>query len=183
MRQTSSVDGKLRYAWIAWLFYSLLLVGKIATCFRLFHHEIPASPWTTTTNFLMITYSDSVSRSACSSSFSCSRPTTTLLPTVTVRPTSATWQLLSRLISLTLSASSIFCGNLLRTTGNFRCGSTSLSSLWPAPTLSSRHSPCCVCDSTSFRASSSSARKSGLSSTFFLLMDPSSVSASTYTLS
>ncbi|KAK0399320.1 hypothetical protein QR680_002991 [Steinernema hermaphroditum] len=44
MRQTSSVDGKLKYAWIAWILYSLLLVGKIATCFRLFHEEIPPIP-------------------------------------------------------------------------------------------------------------------------------------------
>ncbi|GMT24150.1 hypothetical protein PFISCL1PPCAC_15447, partial [Pristionchus fissidentatus] len=44
MEETSSLDGKVRYAWIAWLVYSLLLVAKITTCFRLFYQELPPKP-------------------------------------------------------------------------------------------------------------------------------------------
>ncbi|PAV92223.1 hypothetical protein WR25_08995 isoform A [Diploscapter pachys] len=41
MEEVCSVDGKMKYAWVAWLIYSLVLVAKIATCFRIFHQDIP----------------------------------------------------------------------------------------------------------------------------------------------
>ena len=33
-------DSKVKYAWIAWAVYSAVLVGKIATCFRIFHEQV-----------------------------------------------------------------------------------------------------------------------------------------------
>ncbi|ETN80528.1 hypothetical protein NECAME_09111 [Necator americanus] len=39
MEEVCSVDGKVKFAWIGWLVYSLVLVGKVATCFRLFYNE------------------------------------------------------------------------------------------------------------------------------------------------
>ncbi|WKY04221.1 hypothetical protein Q1695_005305 [Nippostrongylus brasiliensis] len=44
MEEVCSVDGKVKFAWIGWLVYSLVLVGKVATCFRLFYSELPPSP-------------------------------------------------------------------------------------------------------------------------------------------
>lgn len=41
MEEVCSVDGKVKYAWAGWLVYSLVLVGKVATCFRLFYQELP----------------------------------------------------------------------------------------------------------------------------------------------
>lgn len=32
----------MKYAWVGWLAYALVLVGKIAICFRLFYDELPA---------------------------------------------------------------------------------------------------------------------------------------------
>ncbi|RCN37994.1 hypothetical protein ANCCAN_16088 [Ancylostoma caninum] len=40
MEEVCSVDGKVKFAWIGWLIYSLVLVGKVATCFRLFYNEV-----------------------------------------------------------------------------------------------------------------------------------------------
>lgn len=40
MEESSAADGRVKYAWIAWLVYSLLLVGKVATCFRLFYDQL-----------------------------------------------------------------------------------------------------------------------------------------------
>ncbi|GMS95738.1 hypothetical protein PENTCL1PPCAC_17913, partial [Pristionchus entomophagus] len=40
MEESSAADGRLRYAWAAWLIYSILLVAKVATCFRLFYDEL-----------------------------------------------------------------------------------------------------------------------------------------------
>lgn len=36
-----SLDSKVKYAWVGWLAYSIVLVGKVATCFRLFYKELP----------------------------------------------------------------------------------------------------------------------------------------------
>ncbi|KAE9420953.1 hypothetical protein Angca_000247, partial [Angiostrongylus cantonensis] len=44
MEEVCSVDGKVKFAWIGWLIYSLVLVGKVATCFRLFYSELPPGP-------------------------------------------------------------------------------------------------------------------------------------------
>ncbi|XGW31357.1 hypothetical protein V3C99_009935 [Haemonchus contortus] len=44
MEEVCSVDGKVKFAWIGWLVYSLVLVGKVATCFRLFYSELPPGP-------------------------------------------------------------------------------------------------------------------------------------------
>ncbi|CAI4224423.1 unnamed protein product [Auanema sp. JU1783] len=41
MEEVCSVDGKVKYAWIGWFIYSLVLVGKISACFRLFYHKLP----------------------------------------------------------------------------------------------------------------------------------------------
>ena len=40
IRKLPILDGKMKYAWIAWLIYSLVLVSKIATCFRIFHQDV-----------------------------------------------------------------------------------------------------------------------------------------------
>ncbi|KAK6052334.1 hypothetical protein COOONC_10161, partial [Cooperia oncophora] len=44
MEEVCSADGKVKFAWIGWLVYSLVLVGKVATCFRLFYSELPPGP-------------------------------------------------------------------------------------------------------------------------------------------
>jgi len=41
MEEVGSADAKVKYAWIGWLAYSIVLVGKVATCFRLFHDQLP----------------------------------------------------------------------------------------------------------------------------------------------
>ncbi|VDK55925.1 unnamed protein product [Anisakis simplex] len=40
MEEASSADAKVKYAWVGWFAYSAVLVGKIAACFRLFHHQV-----------------------------------------------------------------------------------------------------------------------------------------------
>ncbi|KJH49015.1 hypothetical protein DICVIV_04853 [Dictyocaulus viviparus] len=44
MEEVCSVDGKVKFAWIGWLVYSLVLIGKLSTCFRLFYTELPPGP-------------------------------------------------------------------------------------------------------------------------------------------
>uniref|UniRef100_A0A0N4U9M8 Conserved protein n=1 Tax=Dracunculus medinensis TaxID=318479 RepID=A0A0N4U9M8_DRAME len=41
MEEASSTDGKVKFAWIAWFAYSIVLTGKIIACFRIFYNELP----------------------------------------------------------------------------------------------------------------------------------------------
>uniref|UniRef100_A0A914WJI8 Transmembrane protein n=1 Tax=Plectus sambesii TaxID=2011161 RepID=A0A914WJI8_9BILA len=42
MEELCTADAKVKYAWVGWLAYALVLVGKVATCFQLFYDELPA---------------------------------------------------------------------------------------------------------------------------------------------
>ncbi|CAI2351156.1 unnamed protein product [Caenorhabditis sp. 36 PRJEB53466] len=44
MEEVCSVDSRVKYACFAWAAYSLILISKVATCFRLFYEDIPATP-------------------------------------------------------------------------------------------------------------------------------------------
>lgn len=43
MEDACSADAKVKYTWIGWLFYSIVLAGKVAVCFRLFYTELPST--------------------------------------------------------------------------------------------------------------------------------------------
>lgn len=34
----------MKWAWLAWLVYALVLIGKVSVCFRVFHNELPPGP-------------------------------------------------------------------------------------------------------------------------------------------
>ncbi|VDO57582.1 unnamed protein product, partial [Brugia timori] len=41
MEDACSADAKVKYTWIGWFLYSIVLAGKVAVCFRLFHTQLP----------------------------------------------------------------------------------------------------------------------------------------------
>lgn len=44
MEECCSTDSRVKYACIAWGVYSIILISKVATCFRLFYEDIPPTP-------------------------------------------------------------------------------------------------------------------------------------------
>ncbi|EGT59819.1 hypothetical protein CAEBREN_10024 [Caenorhabditis brenneri] len=44
MEECCSIDSRVKYACIAWGVYSVILISKVATCFRLFYEDIPPTP-------------------------------------------------------------------------------------------------------------------------------------------
>ncbi|CAD6193515.1 unnamed protein product [Caenorhabditis auriculariae] len=44
MEEVCSVDGRIKYAFIAWLAYALLLSAKLIACFFIFYKELPPVP-------------------------------------------------------------------------------------------------------------------------------------------
>uniref|UniRef100_A0A183HZ35 Conserved plasma membrane protein n=1 Tax=Onchocerca flexuosa TaxID=387005 RepID=A0A183HZ35_9BILA len=41
MEDACSADAKVKYTWIGWFLYSVVLAGKVAVCFRLFYTQLP----------------------------------------------------------------------------------------------------------------------------------------------